>query len=290
TTVFVKGCAMGCFWCHNPEGRHPYRELQYFADRCISCGECVRVCPTQAHELHNGVHHFLRERCRTSGECVEVCCSGALEMNGREMDVDEVMEEVVQDRLFYQNSGGGVTISGGEPGLNAGFTRAILSRCKEEGLHTAIETCGYCSWNALESLLPFTDLVMMDLKLITDEKHRQATGNTNELILANARKLAATATPIIFRTPVVPTVNDTVDEVRHIVAFIRDLMALRTGNGQWDKSDISYEFLAFHKLGSDKYRSLGMEYRATPLDPPTRREMSELLGIATEAGIEARIR
>jgi pyruvate formate lyase activating enzyme len=281
---------MGCFWCHNPEGRHPYRELQYFADRCISCGECVRVCPTQAHELHDGVHHFLRERCRTSGECVDVCCSGALEMNGREMTVDEVMEEVLQDRLFYQNSGGGVTISGGEPGLSADFTRAILSRCKGEGIHTAIETCGYCSWDALESLLPFTDLVMMDLKLVTPEKHRKATGNSNEQILANARKLAARATPIVFRTPIVPTVNDTVDEVRLIVDFIRDLMALRTGNGRGARSHISYELLAFHKLGNDKYRSLGMEYRAMPLDPPTRQQMSELLGIATEAGIEARIR
>ncbi len=290
TTVFLKGCAMGCFWCHNPEGRHPYRELQYHADRCISCGECVLVCPTQAHELRDGVHLFHRELCRASAECVDACCSGALEMNGREMRVDDVMKEVLQDSLFYQNSGGGVTVSGGEPGLNAEFSRAILSRCKSEGLHTAIETCGYCSWQALESVLPFADLVMMDLKLITEEKHQEATGNTNELILANARKMATTAKPIIFRTPIVPTVNDTVDEVQRIVGFIRELIALRNGNGQGATSSISYELLAFHKLGSDKYRSLGLEYRAAPLNPPTREQMNKLLRIATDEGIEASVR
>ncbi|MEW6512073.1 MAG: glycyl-radical enzyme activating protein [Bacteroidota bacterium] len=290
TTVFVKGCAMGCFWCHNPEGRHSYRELQYFEDRCIHCGECVHVCPSQAHDLRDGLHHFLRDRCRVTGECVKVCCSGALEMNGRVMTVDEVMEEVLRDRPFYQTSGGGVTISGGEPGLNADFVRGILGRCKGEGLHTAIETCGYCSWSALESLLPFTDLVMMDLKVITPEKHRLATGNTNEQILANARRLAATAMPIIFRTPIVPTVNDTVEEVRHIVAFIADLIALRTRGGANHRSRISYELLAFHKLGSVKYRSLGLEYHAIALDPPKRRHMEELLVLATEAGIEATMR
>jgi pyruvate formate lyase activating enzyme len=290
TTVFVKGCAMGCFWCHNPEGRHPYRELQYFSDRCISCGECVRVCPTHAHQMHDGVHHFERERCRSSGACVEVCCSGALEMIGREMTVEEVMREILADRPFYETSGGGVTISGGEPALSAGFVRAILSRCKDEGIHTAIETCGYCSWNALASLLPFTDLVMMDVKLMTPEKHEEATGNPNERILANAQMLAMTSTPLVFRTPVVPNVNDTPGEIRRIVAFLRELIALRTGNGRGGGANISYELLTFHKLGSDKYRSLDMEYRASPLEPPSRQQMSELLAIATEAGLVARIR
>ena len=112
TTVFLKGCAMECFWCHNPEGRHPYQELQYFATRCIACGECVRICPSHAHELANGVHTFLRERCTTNGACVDVCCSGALEMNGRIMSADEVMFEVLQDKPFYDSSGGGVFSTG----------------------------------------------------------------------------------------------------------------------------------------------------------------------------------
>ena len=188
------------------------------------------------------------------------------------MTVEEVMGEILQDRRFYENSGGGVTISGGEPGLNAAFVRAILGRCKQEGIHTAFETCGYCSWTALESLLPVTDLVMMDLKLMTPEKHQQATGNTNERILANARMLAMTSKPIIFRTPIVPTVNDTVEEVRSDRRVHQGTPGTadgeRTGG---EHANISYELLAFHKLGSDKYRSLDLEYQASPLEVAHRR-------------------
>jgi pyruvate formate lyase activating enzyme len=242
--------------------------------------------------MFDGTHTFDRERCRTSGECVQVCCSNALEMNGRPMSVDEVMEDILRDRAFYENSAGGVTISGGEPALNATFTRDILERCKREGLHTAIETCGYCSWTALESLLPFTDLVMMDLKLMTPENHQSATGNSNERILANAHMLALTEKPIVFRTPIIPTVNDSEEEFRKIAEFIRTLMDLRRNNGKAGDASvgISYELLAFHKLASDKYTSLGMDYRAAHLSPPSKEKMLELVHVAEGAGIEARVR
>lgn len=288
TTVFLKGCSMDCFWCHNPEGRHPYRELQFFPAKCVLCGECVRVCPSHAHVITDGTHTFLRDLCTTNGACVEVCCSGALEMNGRVMSVDDVMEEVIQDVPFYTNSGGGVTLSGGEPGLNARFSREILARCKDAGIATAVETCGYCSREALSTLLPVTDLFMMDLKLATPELHKEATGNTNTRILENARMLAGTDTPIIFRTPIVPTVNDMADEFSGIVSLIRELMALRSVNGH--TAPIAYELLAFHKLGSDKYTSLGMDYRASHLEPPSKEQMHTLLTIARDAGVDARIR
>jgi pyruvate formate lyase activating enzyme len=290
TTVFLKGCAMGCFWCHNPEGRHPFREVLYAADRCIACGECVRVCPTQAHEMREGSHVFLRDRCRTSGHCVDVCCSGALEMNGILMSPEDVVREVLADRRFYENSGGGVTLSGGEPGLHTEFARSILDGCKAAGIHTAIETCGYCSWSALETLLPATDLVMMDVKVMTPESHAEATGNSNDRILANARLLALTGKPLIFRTPVVPTVNDSTEEFRKIVAFIRSLIDLRNTNGCPPGATVSYELLAFHKLASDKYANLGMDYRAAHLHPPSREQMQTLLHIAASAGVDARIR
>lgn len=208
------------------------------------------------------------------------------------MTVDEVMEDVLRDRAFYENSGGGVTVSGGEPALNATFTKEILGRCREEGLHTAIETCGYCSWESLETLLSVTDLIMMDLKLMTPERHQTATGNPNERILANAHALALTDKPIIFRTPVVPTVNDSQEELEEIARFVRTLMDLRSNNGRAGKETvgISYELLAFHKLASDKYTSLGMDYEAAHLSPPSKEKMLELARIAQSAGVEARVR
>jgi pyruvate formate lyase activating enzyme len=292
TTVFLKGCAMQCFWCHNPEGRHPYQELSYVAERCIACGNCVVACPHNAHVIENGTHVFLRDRCKTSGECVATCYSSALTMNGAPMTVDEVVSEVLRDRVFYETSQGGVTLSGGEPAFDSGFAGAILERCKTEGLHTAIETCGCCSWSALEELLPLADLIMMDIKLITQEKHRAATGNSNERILDNARKLALTGKTIIFRTPIVPMVNDSDDEFGKIVSFVKSLVDLRLGDGATGghSPGITYELLTFHKLASDKYRNLGLEYKASHIEPLGKPRMQELVALAQAQGIDARMR
>jgi pyruvate formate lyase activating enzyme len=200
-----------------------------------------------------------------------------------------VVREVLADQRFYENSAGGVTLSGGEPGIHTDFARRILDGCKAAGIHTAIETCGFCSWSALEALLPVTDLVMMDLKAMTPQNHEEATGNSNERILANARLLALTGKPIIFRTPVVPTVNDSPEEFGRIVSFIRVLIDLRRSNGCPPEATVTYELLPFHKLASDKYAHLGMEYRAAHLHPPSREHMRTLLHIATSAGVDARI-
>ncbi|MGA9365325.1 MAG: glycyl-radical enzyme activating protein [Bacteroidota bacterium] len=292
TTVFLKGCAMQCFWCHNPEGRHPYQEVIYVAERCIACGNCVVACPHNAHVIENGTRVFLRDRCKTSGECIATCYSSALTMSGTFMTVDEVVSEVLRDKVFYESSKGGVTLSGGEPAFDSGFAGTILERCKMEGLHTAIETCGYCSWLALEALLPVTDMIMMDIKLITPEEHQAATGNSNERILDNARKLALTGKPIIFRTPIVPTVNDSDEEFGKITSFVKGLVDLRLGNGAAGAraSGISYELLTFHKLASDKYRSLGLEYKASHIDPLEKNRMQELVALAQAQGIDVRMR
>lgn len=288
TTVFLKGCSMHCFWCHNPEGQHPSPELRYYADRCIACGQCVLACPNHAHELRNGVHIFLRESCRVSGACVETCYPQALQLEGKYMTVEQVLEEVLRDKAFYENSGGGVTLSGGEPALAREFASDLLRRCKDKGLHTAIETCGECEWTSLEDLLPVTDLIMMDLKHMTPEKHRTATGQRNDRILENARQLAATDKPIIFRTPVVPGVNESAEDIGQIASFVRELMESRkrsvpTGNGV---AFIKYELLAFHKMASGKYPSLGLEYKASSIDPPTKEKMSELISAVRQRGVE----
>jgi len=285
TTVFLKGCPLRCFWCHNPEGIRLRPEIRFFPSRCIACGECVIACPQGAHTLQEGTHIFWHEKCQACGRCVETCYAGALELIGREMSVEQVVEEVLRDRAFYESSGGGVTLSGGEPVLQRDFAQAILARCQAEGLHTAIETAGHCSWEDLATLLSVTDLIMMDIKHMDPAKHRTVTGVSNERILANAARLAQTGKPIIFRVPVVPTVNDTPEEIGAIADFIYYLTCLRVENGHQAAEPLSLELLPFHRLATDKYRALGLEYRASQLATPPKEKMSELAEAARAHGI-----
>ncbi len=302
TTVFLKGCPLRCFWCHNPETLRPRLELEFSPSRCIGCAACVEVCPQEAHEFKDGVHILHRDRCVVCGRCTEVCYAGALELSGQELTVAQVMEEVLADRAFYENSGGGVTLSGGEPLMQPAFAKEILARSKAEGIHTAIETAGYYRWDKLADLLPLIDLVMMDLKHIDPDAHREATGVDNDLILANAQRLAATDKPIIFRTPVIPTVNDTPEVIGAIAQFIQGLAKIadpgsdngQDANGQGangpDAVRFSLELLPFHRLATDKYRNLGMDYRASQLEPPSKEHMAALAEAAQACGISAHSR
>jgi pyruvate formate lyase activating enzyme len=224
------------------------------------------------------------------GECVETCYAGARVLTGKRMTVEEVVNEVLQDRAFYETSGGGVTLSGGEPILQPEFARAILERCKREGISTAIETAGNVPWEHEERMLPVTDLIMMDIKHMNSAKHRWATGVPNERILSAARKFAFTDKPIIFRIPVVPTVNDTLEEVGAISNFVRDMIELRNQNGGDGDHAISLELLPFHRLAGDKYRSLDMDYRARDLKAPAKEHMATLTTAAKAHCIDVRCR
>jgi pyruvate formate lyase activating enzyme len=208
------------------------------------------------------------------------------------MTVDDVIEEILRDRMFYETSNGGVTLSGGEPVLQTDFARALLTCCKTEDLHTTIETCGNYHWHKLERLLPEIDLVMMDLKHLNPHKHKAVCGDSNERILANARRLALTDKPIIFRIPVVPTVNDSVAEMGAIFKFVQNLVELRIqySNGKKKYAEIQLELLPFHRLAADKYRSLGLEYRAKELEPPSKAKMHDLAKIAEIHGVEVLIK
>jgi pyruvate formate lyase activating enzyme len=252
TTVFLKGCSLNCFWCHNPEGIKGKKELRYYDNLCIGCGDCAAVCPEGAQVMEQGGHVFYRDKCTLCGKCVEVCPSGALEWSARRMAVSEVMKQVMADKPFYRSSAGGMTLSGGEPLVQLDFAYALLEACRADGVHTAIETAGNYPWSSLERVLPLTDLVMMDIKHLDREKHRQTTGAGIELILENARRLIETDKPVIFRIPVIPGVNDSAREIGDIRDFVQGLK-------EKSKAPISLELLPFHPLASSKYSSLGLD-------------------------------
>ncbi|MBN1402806.1 MAG: glycyl-radical enzyme activating protein [Anaerolineae bacterium] len=277
TTVFLKGCNLHCFWCHNPETLSPRPELQIFPDRCIGCGECFQRCPHGCHVMVDGAREFRRELCEGCGICAETCYAECLVLVGWVKTVEEVVEEVLRDRPFYETSKGGVTLSGGEPLLQRDFSYAILERCKAEGLHTAIETAANFPWERVASILPVTDLVMMDIKLMDSQKHRECTGVPNERILDNALHLGQQSQPLIIRTPVVPGVNDNPEEIRAIASFVAQLPNL-----------LYYELLPFHPMARGKYNSLDLDYRAAELKTPSKETMDALTAAAEAVGVPAR--
>ncbi len=287
TTVFLKGCPLRCFWCHNPEGLHVKPEVQFYSTRCIGCGECVVVCPENAQQLlEDGTRVFDRQLCVVCGECVESCFAEGLQLSGRTISVADALREVLADRAFYETSRGGVTLSGGEPLLQHEFSLALLTACKSEGLHTALETTAHCKWEYLDASLPVTDLFMVDIKHMDAEKHRAATGVGNQLILENIQRLAAAGKPVIFRVPVVPGVNDTPEDIVAVADFIRVLGASRSDGG----AGLSLELLTFHRLAEDKYHSLGLDYRAGDLTPPTPEHMAALVRAAGDFSTPVRSR
>jgi len=279
TTVFLKGCNLRCAWCHNPETLRPEPELQVLPAKCIGCGACLKACPNGAHEVGpDGRRLFHRDRCTACGACAEVCYAGALVLVGRDMTADEVVAEVLEDRPFYEESGGGVTVSGGEPLFQRDFAVEVLRLCRQEGLHTAVETNLAAPWDDVAALLPVTDLFMVDVKVLGSEAHRRWTGAGNESILAGLRRLAEGGQTLVVRTPVVPGVNDTPEEIGAVADLVRDFQNLAY-----------YELLPYHPLGAGKYESLGMAYTLGDLSRPPQEQMDALAHAAAARGIEVRV-
>lgn len=248
TTVFFKGCSLKCIWCHNPEGISGETELAYFAHKCIGCGECVPVCPTGAHTIEDGLHSFHREKCIACGKCEEMCLGKALTLYGKEYSVEELLPLLLQDKEFYDNSGGGVTLSGGECLLYADFCAALLKALKANGVHTAVDTCGMVSKTALDKVLPYTDAFLYDVKALSETVHKTCTGHTNEQILDNLLYLDKKGAVLEIRIPYVPNLND--GEMEKIGDFLSGLRGLT-----------KVRVLAYHNLAGAKYNSLGLENR-----------------------------
>mgnify|MGYP001329948262 CR=1 FL=1 len=290
TTVFLKGCSLRCFWCHNPEGLRRGPEIQFDPALCLGDGDCARVCSTGAHVFDERGHVFDRAACDACGQCVEVCAAQALTTTGRTMTAEAVAREALADRAFYAQSGGGVTLSGGDPLVQREFTAAILRLLKAEGVSAALETAANCPWEHLAALLPDVDLVMLDLKHLDDAAHRAATGVSNALILANARRLADAGHPLILRVPVIPGVNDDESNLVATASFVRELTELGRARGHYEEHPPELELLPFHKLAGDKYRRLGLAQRVTEIEPPSRERMAALVELARGAGVAARSR
>ena len=232
TTVFFKGCNLRCKWCHNPESQSFDKQMMFYKDKCTGCGKCREVCP----------NHL--QSCDFCGKCELYCPADARKVCGREYTPAEVFAEVIKDKAFYDNSGGGVTFSGGECMLQLDFLREILEKCKAAGIHTAVDTAGNVPWESFEKILPFTDLFLYDIKAFGAELHRKGTGVSNELILENLKNLSGRA-DIIVRIPVIGGYNDNDEEIRQIADFLKQIKIIKA------------ELLPYHAMGEHKYTALG---------------------------------
>ena len=261
TTVFLKGCPLRCLWCHNPEGMSHDPEPVYAARECIGCAECLAACPQGVHRLEDGRRVMDRTRCLGCGACADACFSGALRLAGTRMTTDGIMGQVLQDRAFYERSGGGMTLSGGEPLAQYGFTRALLRAARNAGLHTAVDTCAFAPWDRLEKLLARADLVLCDLKHMDATRHQELTGVSNEQILENIRRLDAAGQPMWVRVPLIPGQNDEESNYHALGAFLSRLERVER-----------IEILRYHPLAESKYASIGRTYALDGLEPPSEGE------------------
>lgn len=276
TTVFLKGCPLDCWWCHNPEGRSTKRELAYLAERCIRCGDCVRACPEHALKLGDQV---LRDPllCKQHTGCVDACPTGAQEVFGRWMPVSEVMGEVLKDQIFFDESGGGITISGGEPLMQPAFVEALLAACRSRRIHTVVDTCGYTEGSVIERISKHVDLFLFDLKLMDRAKHRHFTGVPNDRILENLALLARGGSAVNVRIPVIPGVND--DE-ENLTAVSRFLSPLRLRH---------INLLPYHWIAAGKYSRLGEDYRLPDTSPPKQDDLETIAARLRQDGFDVQI-
>ncbi len=285
TTVFFKGCPLRCAWCHNPESLSLKLQVQWLENRCIDCETCIQSCPDGCLNLADTGVVIDRKGCKGCGTCVEACPSGALELLGRRVDSADLLPELLKDRAYYGEAGG-VTLSGGEPCLQASFAKELLSGLKAAGIHTALDTCGLCSQRVLARLWPLSDLILFDLKVMDREAHRRLTGQDNTIILSNLRwateqKIRFPEGPKLWiRTPLIPGATDSPQNIALIGAYLAEHL---------DGSLARWELLAFNNLCRDKYRRLAQEwpYRRTPLQTPA--ELNEIAGWAKNSGVDPEV-
>lgn len=274
TTVFMKGCPLRCTWCHNPEGLEKKLQLMWFDVRCIGARDCLGACPMGALKLTPEGMLIDRERCDGCGSCQEACPAGAIEVVGKDVTAAEAFAEVMRDEAFYRNSGGGLTVSGGEPTMQPRFVSELLRLARAEGVHTALDTCGYCSHDVLGDLLGMSDMAMLDLKSMDPARHVELTGVDLETVLESGRVITRSGTPLWVRTPIIPACTDTLSNIEEIAAFIsRELTTVE----RWD-------LLSFNNTCGSKYARLGMEWELEDAPLIEKGTMESLADAAKAAG------
>ena len=279
TTVFFKGCPLNCWWCHNPEGLILPPELIFKENRCLDgCAECVESCAPGALTRVGQIIVIDREKCDLCGECVQVCPSEALEIIGREMSVGEVMKEIEKDMIFYDESEGGATFSGGEPLMQPEFLKALLEECKERDIPTALDTCGYAPSEVVDKISDKVDLFLYDIKMMDDKKHIEYTGKSNKPILENLKKLAQQGSLLAVRLPIIPGVNDDKENINKIAEFILTLPSIR---------DIS--LLPYHRAGSEKYQRLKKDNRMVETPPLSDQKIAVIKRTLQDFGLRVKV-
>ncbi|HBC31532.1 MAG TPA: glycyl-radical enzyme activating protein [Clostridiales bacterium] len=276
TTVFFKGCQLKCIWCHNPESQNFKKEILYNKNKCTLCGNCVKTCQNNAIEINNNFLKMNMDKCTFCGDCTVCCINSARQIAGKEYTVDEVMEEVLKDRVFYKNSKGGATLSGGEPLIYAEFVEELLMKLKKENIHTAVDTCGCVDFKVLERVSRYTDLFLYDLKTMDDEKHILYTGVSNINIIDNLIKLSEIHNNINLRLPLIEGINADEDNILGILRLIK-------------KTNIKkVSLLPYHDIAMHKYEKLGREYYEY-MKRPADEKLEEFKGIFEKEGYKVKI-
>ncbi len=276
TSVFFKGCPLSCWWCHNPESQSFLPDRLYFEERCRHCLECIAECPQQAIHEVNGVI-CTSDACTLCGHCAEICMAEARQLAGRRHSLGELVAEIEKDIVFFDDSGGGVTLTGGEPVAQPAFAAALLLACRDRGIRTAIETCGFAQARVFRSVASLAGLVLFDLKLVDREKHRRYTGASNDLILANLEALIASRKPLVVRIPIVPGINDTAEDLAAFAEYLGQL------------HPPAVELLPYHHIGADKYRRLGIAYKLREAPPPAAAELAHFRDTLARAGLNVTV-
>ena len=275
TTVFLKGCPLLCWWCHNPEGLAESAQRFYNADRCIGCEACIDECPSQALTKDGTGISTDPEVCTACFTCSQVCPSEATQKIGQEISVSDLVMKIEQDRLFYDESGGGVTFSGGEPLEQADFLLELLVECGRLGIHRVVDTSGYADPDQLLAVAEHTDLFLFDLKIIDSDRHRKYTGLPNEAILENLKLLAENGAKLDIRIPVIPGINTDEDNLRQIARFLMSQPGVQ-----------KVHLLSYHSTARKKYRQLGMDFIPADICEPTKREINKLAVTLESLGVQ----